>query len=135
MAIPFQAFYSLTKAGISIFSEALNIETRPFGVRVITILPGDTKTSFTKNRTKDYPEDPIYGRRAKMSLEKMEKDEEKGMSPIKVSKVIHKVLKKKKPPIRVTVGFSYKFLVFLKRFVSFRFLNYVLLKMYGGGNE
>ena len=135
MAIPFQAFYSLTKAGIGIFSEALNIETRPFGIRVTAVLPGDTKTSFTANRKKDYPEDEIYGKRAKRSLMKMEKDELNGMPPVKVAKTIYKVLRKKKPPIRVTVGFSYKFLVFLKRLVPYRFLNYVLYKMYGGGNE
>ena len=47
------------------------------------------------------------------SLEKMEKDEIKGMPPVAVAKVVHKVLEKKKPPIRVTVGCGYKILVFL----------------------
>ncbi|HEY8395971.1 MAG TPA: SDR family NAD(P)-dependent oxidoreductase [Bacilli bacterium] len=135
MAIPFQTFYSVTKAGIGIFSEALNIETRPFGVRVTLVLPGDTKTSFTAHRKKELSEDEIYGKRIKNSLEKMEKDEINGMPPVKVSKVIYKVLRKKNPPIRITVGFSYKILVFLKRFVPYRFLNYVLYKMYGGLNE
>ena len=75
MAIPFQAFYSLTKAGLGIFSEALNIETRPFGVRSVLVLPGDTQTSFTANRKKGILEDGIYGKRIRKSLEKMERDE------------------------------------------------------------
>lgn len=135
MAIPFQAFYSLTKAGVGIFSEALNIEVRPFGVRSILVLPGDTKTSFTENRKKGVLEDEVYGKRIRKSLEKMEKDEIKGMPPVAVAKVVHKVLEKKNPPIRVTVGCGYKILVFLKRLVPFRFLNYVLYKLYGGENE
>ena len=135
MAIPFQAFYSLTKAGVGIFSEALNIEVRPFGVRSILVLPGDTKTSFTENRKKGVLEDEVYGKRIRKSLEKMEKDEIKGMPPVAVAKVVHKVLEKKNPPIRVTVGCGYKILVFLKRLVPSRFLNYVLYKLYGGENE
>lgn len=135
MAIPFQAFYSLTKAGLGIFSEALNIETRPFGVRSVLVLPGDTQTSFTANRKKGILEDGIYGKRIRKSLEKMERDEMRGMPPTAVAKVIHKVLKKKNPPIRITVGFGYKVLVFLKRLVPYRFLNHVLHKLYGGGDE
>lgn len=134
MAIPFQAFYSLTKAGVGIFSEALNIETRPFGVRVTVVLPGDTKTSFSNNRIKPVSKDVVY-KACQASIAKMEKDEKNGMSPLRVSKAIAKILRKRKPPIRFTVGLSYKLLVFLKRLVPYRFLNYILYKMYGDSNE
>ncbi len=94
-------------------------------------MPGDTKTDFTKNRDKPKVEkDPIYKDRIINSLSKMEKDEQNGVDPIFVSKVIYKMLKKKNPPVKVTVGVSYKFLVFLKRILPTRFVNYILYKMY-----
>ena len=62
----------------------------------------------------------------------MEKDEEQGMNPLRVSKVIEKVLRMKNPPLRITVGCSYKFLVFLKRFLPLKLVNYFVDKIYGG---
>ena len=50
MTIPFQAYYSMTKTSVESLSEALRMELKPFGIKVTTVLPGDTKTNFTKNR-------------------------------------------------------------------------------------
>ncbi|MDR1092729.1 MAG: SDR family NAD(P)-dependent oxidoreductase [Clostridiales bacterium] len=50
--IPFQSFYSATKAALSIWSEAVNLELRPFNIRVSAVLPGDVKTNFTAVRRK-----------------------------------------------------------------------------------
>lgn len=131
IAIPFQAFYSATKAGVESLSEALNIELKPFGIKVTTVLPGDTRTSFTKNRKKSVANE-LYRERMERSVSKMEHDEKQGVNPIKVAKVISKVIEKKRPPLRVTVGLSYKILVFLKRLVPLRFVIYIVNKMYGG---
>lgn len=132
IAIPFQAFYSFTKAGVQVLSEALNVELKPFGIKVTNVLPGDTKTSFTKNRQKNEIIDDLYKDRIVKSIQKMEKDEEQGMNPLRVSKVIEKVLRMKNPPLRITVGCSYKFLVFLKRFLPLKLVNYFVDKIYGG---
>ncbi len=131
LTIPFQAYYSMTKASVIVITEALRMELKPFEIKVTSVLPGDTKTNFTKNR--DHPvvlEDNIYKDRIARSINKMEKDEQKGVDPIKVSKVIKKVIKKKNPPIKVTVGLDYKLLVFLKRLLPDKFVNYILYKMY-----
>lgn len=132
MTIPFQTYYSMTKACVNVLTEGLRMELKPFHIQVTAVLPGDTKTAFTSNRSKpSVNRDELYKERIVNSLKRMEKDEENGVHPIKVAKVIYKVLKKKKAPVKVTVGFKYKLLVFMKRFVSQRFLNYVLYKMYG----
>lgn len=130
LTIPFQTFYSVTKAGVGVLSEALRMELRPFGIKVTCVMPGDTKTSFTKNRSKDEVEDGIYKDRIKNSIARMEKDEQYGKDPITVSKAIYHVLKKNNPPVKVTVGFNYKFLVFLKRLLPYKLVNYILYKMY-----
>ena len=95
--IPFQSYYSATKASVQAFSTSLRGEVKPFGIRVSTVLPGDTKTSFTANREKNaIEENEFYGERIKRSLKVMERDEQNGMPALSVSKVIYKLIKMKK---------------------------------------
>ena len=51
--IPFQAFYSASKAAVSSYSCALDNEVSPYGVRVTTVELGDIHTGFTQARQKD----------------------------------------------------------------------------------
>ncbi len=131
-AIPFQALYTATKAAVKEFSIALKNEVRPLGVRVSCLLPGDVKTDFTKNRVKaDENTDSIYRERVERSIARMERDEENGMSPWEIAKGVTKILDKKNPPATFTIGFNYKLLRVLKRFLPERLINYILYQMYG----
>ena len=130
-AIPFQACYSATKSAVETFSFALRNEVKPFGITVTCIRPGDTKTGFTANREKNAIEGDVYNNHIKKSVEKMEKDEQNGADPITVSKVVEKVIKKKNPPLVATVGFSYKLVCVLVKFLPMRFANYLIGKLYG----
>src|SRR5574344_146024 len=115
LPIPFQTFYSATKASIESFSAGLGMEVKPFGIKVACVLPGDTKTGFTKAREKNQIDDKSYGERVSRSVSGMEKDEQGGMTPESVATVICKVLYKKNPkPINV-VGAKYKFFLFLSK--------------------
>lgn len=44
--LPFMATYAATKAFVSSFSEAIAEENRPFGIQVLALCPGSTKTNF-----------------------------------------------------------------------------------------
>lgn len=130
--IPFQTFYSMTKAAVSAFSEGLRIELAPSGIQVCCVLPGDIKTGFTQNREMPVVlENEIYGERIKNSLARMAKDEENGMQAISVTKVIYRLMKKRKLPVTKTVGLQYKFVVFLKRILPKSLVSYIIRKMYG----
>lgn len=131
LTIPFQTFYSMSKVAVSTYTEGLGMELKPFGIKTTTVLPGDTKSEFSRNRKKTEVDDELYKDRIKRSVERMEKDEQNGKDPKSVAKVIYKVLKKKNPPVKVTVGFTYKLFVFLKRILPTKLVNYILYKMYG----
>ena len=130
--IPFQACYTSTKSAVLSFSMALDQEVKDFNIRVSAVLPGDTKTNFTSARVKDdVEEDNFYKERIVQSIKRMEKDEQGGMSPTCVSKVIHKVMKKKRPPAMKTVGLSYKFIVLLSKVLPKSVMLFIVKKIYG----
>jgi short-subunit dehydrogenase len=131
LTIPFQTFYSMSKSSMHKFTEGLKMELKPLGIDVCSVLPGDTKTGFTDNRYQPkVVEDDLYKDRIKRSINKMEHDERNGKSPMTVVNVIRKLIKRKRMPIQVTVGFSYKFLVLLGKLLPKRFVNWILSKMY-----
>ena len=129
MPIAFQAYYSAIKSAVYTFSRALDQEVRPFGVRVISVLPGDTKTNFTASRETSLKEGD-YKERATRSISRMEKDEKNGAPPEKVAKTVLKAFVKKRPKTRYIVGFSYKLIAFLDRILPTRLVDYILYNLY-----
>lgn len=130
IAIPFQAFYSATKAAVNKYTLALANELRPYGVTVCAVQPGDIKTGFTHAREKVIIGDDIYGGRIGRSVAQMEKDEQNGMAPEVIGKFIAKTaLKKKIKPI-YTVGFSYKLICGLSKALPDSLQNYIVGKIY-----
>lgn len=129
--IPFQACYSAAKAGVENFSRALACEIKDFNIKVTCVLPGDTATGFTAARIKHGDEDGAhYNGKIEKSVAKMEHDERNGKSPVTVAKAVYKALKKKRPPLRITVGASYKFIIFLTRILPLRLVNFIIAKLY-----
>ncbi len=129
LPIPFQSCYSATKAGVLNFSLALDGEVRRFGVKVTVIQPGDTKTGFTAARVVEGGE-ADYGGRIGRSIRRMEHDEQNGKSPETVAKAAEKTLKRRKPPLKITVGGQYKLFIGLAKLLPVRLVNYILRKLY-----
>ena len=113
--IPFQTWYSASKAAIESYTMAMGNELKPFHITLSAVLPGDTKTGFTAARSKiDDPENLYRGRIAR-SVERMEHDEQNGVPAQKVGDLIAKVaLKKNVKPFYIP-GFSYNLVAFLMR--------------------
>ena len=108
--IPFQTYYSASKAAIESYTCALANEVQPFGISVTAIQPGDICTPFTQAREKSFKGDNVYSGRISKSVSSMEKDEQKGMSPEVAGNYIAKIaLKKAVKPI-YAIGTSYKIL-------------------------
>ena len=108
--IPFQTYYSASKAATESYTCALANELKAFGISVTAIQPGDICTEFTQARQKSFDGDDVYGGRIARSVSGMEKDEQKGMSPEFAGRYIAKItLKKNVKPI-YAIGFSYKVL-------------------------
>jgi short-subunit dehydrogenase len=131
LAIPFQAFYSATKAAVNQLTEAVRIEVKPFNIQLCSIMPGDVKTGFTSNRRKNAPVNEIYGDRIEKSIAVMEKDEQGGMPADYAGIIIYKTSLKRKLPLYRTIGWKYKAFIFLSKILPARFVNEVIGSIYG----
>lgn len=59
LSIPFQAYYSASKAALNSLVLATANEVRPYGVRVAAIMPGDIKTGLLLQEQNRMPAAPI----------------------------------------------------------------------------
>ena len=85
--IPFQAFYSASKAAINSYTMALANEIKPFGVQVCCVQPGDIQTGFTAARQKIVVGDDIYGGRISRSVDgkrRADRHEARGRGRVRV---------------------------------------------------
>jgi len=130
LQIPFQAYYSASKAAINALVMAVSNEVRDFGVSVCAVMPGDVSTSFTVNREKSEAGDDVYSGKISRSVAIMERDEENGMSPDYAAKIICRVAEKNKVKPFYTVGFKYKLFLFLNRLLPVKLVGYLIGKIY-----
>ena len=131
-SIPFQGWYSVSKAAINAYALALRNELRPFGVTVCAVMPGDIATGFTDARRKSEAGDDIYSGRIARSVAVMEKDERGGMAPETAGRFIARTALRRSCPALRTVGFSYQLVVFLLKMLPASLANRVIGRLYGG---
>ena len=116
MGLPFQGLYSASKFAIEGYCEALRLETKKHGIKVVVIEPGDFATAFTASRNSvDTPEAheayPSYAR----SLASIEKDETGGLKPEYLAKKISRIVKLKNPHYHYIIStLEQRLSVFLK---------------------
>ena len=130
IAIPFQTYYSASKAAITSYTMALANEVKPFGIQVCCVQPGDIRTGFTAAREKNQLGDDIYGGRIARSVAGMERDEQTGMAPEKAGAFIaHVATRKGSKPVN-TIGLQYQFFCFLAKVLPAKALNYLVGLIY-----
>lgn len=106
IALPFAGMYCATKFAVEGVSEALRMEVRPFGVHVVLIEPGDTRTAFTENRrqTQASQSASAYADRMQRALAVVERDEQTGIAPEAVARLLEQILRKRSPRLRYRVA-------------------------------
>ena len=131
--IPYQTFYSSAKAAVLIYTKALSLEVKPFGIQCCSILPGDTKTGFTAARkvTKE-SEDPssVYYETLKKSVGRMEHDEQNGMPAAKIAKAVVRQLGRRRMSPTCTPRIDYKAINLLVRLLPTRWMLWIVGKLY-----
>lgn len=128
--IPFQTYYSASKAAIESYTCCLANEVKPFGISVTCVQPGDIATGFTDARCKSAVGDDIYNGRISRSVTGMEKDERKGMRPVVAGQYVTKIALRKHVKPVYTLGIGYKCLSLLCKLLPCRLRNWIVGLLY-----
>lgn len=128
IAIPYQAFYSASKAAVNSLALALRNEVSGYGIRVCAVMPGDSGTGFTDARRKTAGSDAYP--RCERAVSSMEKDERNGIAPAKVAAVIVRAAGKKNPAPLYVAGFKYRLLLTLYNILPARLAVWLVGKVY-----
>lgn len=129
LPVPYQAFYSASKAAINAMALALANEVKDFGISVSVMMPGDVSTGFTDARNKSTAGEEIY-RSAHKAIANMERDERAGMQPEQMAKLFYHIATCHSPRPQYVGGFLYRVLCFLDRILPKRFVNWIEHKLY-----
>jgi short-subunit dehydrogenase len=128
---PYSALYSSTKHAIDGYSESLDHELRPFGIRVVLVEPAYTRTSFEDNlATPDQLLDVFDSARAGMAAT-VRKAMESGDAPEVVARTVLKAATDSVPRRRYAAGKMARQVSFLRRFVPASAFDKSLRKQYG----
>jgi len=128
--LPFQAWYSVSKAAVNSYSMSLHNEVSRFGISVCCVMPGDTATGFTNMRRKTAVGDDVYGGIILRSVAKMEKDERNGVPAETVAKAVCRAALRKRVRPLYTVGWDYRLLAGLAKILPSGWKQWILKKMY-----
>ena len=134
IALPYQAMYSASKFALEGLSEALRLEVRRFGIRVVLIQPGDHRTALTENRqlTEMSPNEEIYRGPFLTALNRMARDEQAGPAPEQIGRLVLRVINSRNPRLRYTIGPPVqRTAVWLKRILPYSLIERGMRLYYG----
>lgn len=131
MPIPYDCFYSSSKAALAMLAREADVELRPRGVRVSALLPGGTATDFTYSR-KVYNEEESgsYSPSVKKASAALANIEQGGMSPSLVAEAIIKLAEKKNPPPVSVAGGKNGFSRYLYKMLPERVTDWMVRKKF-----
>ena len=131
LPIPYDGFYSSSKAALSMLAREADLELRQYGVRVSALLPGGTATDFTYTR-RVYGEEESFAytpsvKKASAALANMEQG---GMNPSIVADAVLKLAERKNPPPVSAVGAGNNFVRYMNKMLPERVTDWFVRKKF-----
>lgn len=132
VGLPYQGAYSASKYAVTGYCEALRLELRRSGVKVVLIEPGDFNTGFAENRNLADADEmnrayPSYLR----SLHDVETNEAEGLEPSYLADKLAKIIRKKNPAgSYVVANWEQAFSIYLKRWLPEKWFDRILAHYY-----
>jgi NAD(P)-dependent dehydrogenase (short-subunit alcohol dehydrogenase family) len=134
VGLPFSGLYSASKFALEGLSESLRLETKPFGIRVVLVEPGDFRTPITTKRRTTQASNNSDTYRAAFARFKVKQDQDEAHAPEPqaVARLVERVLRNPKPKLRYTVGMlGQRIVVPLKRFLPQTLFEWLFCRVVG----
>ena len=130
---PFGGWYHATKHALEGLSDCLRIETEPFGIDVVIIEPGGIATDWghiSAGHLRKTSANGAYSETANSVADGLEERYSSGkMSPPdEVARTIIKAVTAKRPKTRYTTGYMAGLTIFMRRLLSDRLFDKLILK-------
>ena len=131
----FGAWYHATKYALEAFSDALRMETRPFGIRVAIIEPGAIKTPWgdiAADHLEESARGGAYATQAGAAAAALRRlyHGARLSAPSVVAKAIGRAVNARRPKARYRVGFGAKPLVLLHTLLPTRWFDYFMTRAF-----
>lgn len=97
--LPYRAFYSASKAAVDRYSEALSIETKPFGVQVVIVQPGEFNTRIANNRLRPDHISDAYAPGYQRAMDVLGGSLHYSRDPDELAVVVARIIKTPKPAL------------------------------------
>lgn len=128
------AWYHAAKHALEGYSDCLRVEVKPFGIDVIIIEPGATKSEWAEiviGHVQKTSETTAYSKLTKAFIETLKKFEKSGAvySPNQIAELVSKAIRSKKPKTRYVAG-NARPVLFMRKILSDRMFDRVLYQMF-----
>lgn len=133
--LPFGGLYSASKFAMEGLSESLRYETRPFGIRVSLVEPGDFRTNITEHRriAAAAQASAAYRDRFDYFKRKQDQDETTASTPEPIARLVEKILNHPQPNLRYPIGMpSQRMVIPLRRWLPQRAFDWLAFRLLGG---
>ena len=134
LGLPFSGLYSASKFALEGMTESLRWETRPFGIRVVLIEPGDFSTQLPAARrtvSGVATNDAYRAALAKFSAQQA-KDEAGAPTPEPIARLVERILRDPSPRLRYSVGMlGQRIVIPLKKLLPQRLFEFALSRALG----
>ena len=133
MGLPYRGVYSASKSALSILSEAMAMEVKPFGIKICCVAPGDFATNIAAGRFHAaILQGSDYENGYSKTLDLMNNHVDTGENPDEMARAILKIIESGNPKIHYKVGtFMQKFSVVLRFVLPDLVYQKMLMKHYG----
>lgn len=112
---PFMGVYAASKHALEGYSESLDHEVRPLGIRVVLIEPAFTRTSIARNTASADRPLPVYAAARENLRARVEKLLAEGAGPETVAHTVLEAVHADEPKLRYPVGGDARMLGYLRR--------------------
>lgn len=132
MGLPFRGIYSASKGALELITEALNMEVKPFNIKITNVAPGDFATNIAAGRYHvPVTQNSAYLKTYSQTLSQIDSHVDSGSNPNQMAHAIFKIIQTKNPKIHYKVGaFMQKFSILLKRILPDLVYQKILMKHY-----
>lgn len=134
VVLPWGGWYSASKFALEALTDALRLETKPFGIKVVSLLAGPVASEFVAKLAMASPDGmnvPLYQQVHQLALNRSSKPRPNAWSPDQVAELLLHVATTPRPRTRYTTSATGKVAISLRKLLPDRLWDTFIVRAYG----